>query len=223
MSVLHLADISFRYPNAKTDAIKSATCSLEAGKITAVTGASASGKTTLGKILKGFLEPQSGEIGIIRNSGEFEKAPPKQRLKQIGWSCAHPEVQIFAATVEEEVGFAPRNQGLNGSRLAERIDWALKLTGLKPEEALLKNPLALSGGEKRRVALASVIAMDCDWYVFDEPTAGLDYNGCLAVIMMAENLAGQGKGVCWITHDLDLIEDVANDILQMEEGRIVIL
>ncbi len=221
MSKIEVVDLCFSYPGSSNPVLRNVNCSIHSGQITALIGASASGKTTLGKVLKGFFEPDSGQIGIISPDGALEKCGARERLRLIGWAGAHPEVQIFAPTVWEEVGFAPSNLGLKGSEFEERIVSSLELVGLIPEMFREKNPLSLSGGEKRRIALAGVIAMGCQWYIFDEPTAGLDYMGCRQIIELAEKLKQMGCGILWISHDLEIIDRIADNLLEMKSGSII--
>ena len=214
-SKIEVIDLCFSYTGMQSQVLKNFNCSISAGQITALIGPSASGKSTLGKILKGFHEPISGKIEVRDQDSGFTAFNAKNRLKQIGWAGAHPEVQIFAPTVWEEVGFAPANQGLKGSDLENRILGALEYVGLDVDEFRGKNPMSLSGGEKRRVALAGVIAMNCQWFIFDEPTAGLDYKGIHQIIELTNRLKGQGCGLVWISHDLNLVDQLADSVLEM--------
>lgn len=217
-SKIEVVDLCFSYPGLQSLVLNNFNCSISAGQITALIGPSASGKSTFGKILKGFHEPTSGKIGVRDQDAGFIEYNTRKRLKLIGWAGAHPEVQIFAPTVMEEVGFAPANQGLKGAELEKRIVAALNQVGLNIDEFRDKHPLSLSGGEKRRVALAGVIAMGCQWYIFDEPTAGLDYKGIQQIIKLTESLKRQGCGVMWISHDLNIIECIADNVIEMESG-----
>lgn len=218
---IEVVDLCFSYPGSQDRVLNNVNCSIPAGQITALIGPSASGKSTLGKVLKGFYEPTSGKIGFGDQNGVVTEYNARARLKTIGWAGAHPEVQIFAPTVWEEVGFAPSNQGLKGIDLEQRIVTALEQVGLNPGDFQNRPPLSLSGGEKRRIALAGVIAMGCQWYIFDEPTAGLDYKGCKQIIDLAEKLKQQNCGLLWISLGTDIINCVADQIIEMKSGTTI--
>jgi len=219
---IEIKQVDFRYPGTTVAALHSINCSFPVGKVIGLIGPSASGKSTLGRLIKGLIEPTTGEIYFVNPDGERKKTNRSEHLKTVGWACAHPEVQLFAPTVWEEIAFAPSNQGLRDKYLETRVQWAMQQVGLDYDYFRDKHPLFLSGGERRRVALAGVVAMDCRWYIFDEPTTGLDYAGCRNVIKMVKSLAKKGCGVCWITHDTSLVRSIADLIWEIEDGELSI-
>lgn len=218
---LEIDHISFCYPGGMNPALTVISCSFSKGEITALVGPSASGKSTFGLIVKGLIEADSGEIRIITDAGKEIAASPGERLKLVGWAGAHPEMQIFASSVHDEVAFGPFNQGIREEELERVIHTALELVGLNPYDFINKHPYNLSGGEKRLVALASIIAMKFGWFVLDEPTAGLDYHACEKVSTLAHRLAEEGHGVCWITHDVDTVSKVAHRIWEFRRGSLI--
>lgn len=208
LSSLLLKSITYTYPHSESAVITSFSAEIPAGQVTILKGPSASGKTTLGKLIKGILKPDSGSIGVCDPSGCFVSLDEKQRMNQIGWVTAHPETQIFSETVREEVSFGPANQGYEGDDLNTRVSLALDRMGLSIEKHGNLNPILLSGGEKRRIAIAGIIAMEYTFFIMDEPTAGLDYYGIVNLIDMTKQLAGVGNGICWITHDENLVKQI---------------
>jgi len=218
---LGFEQIHYRYPGCERDVLKGISCSLKKGEITGLAGLSASGKSTFGRIAKGFAEPTKG-ISFLQYSGfEREQLSTMQRLKIVGWAGAHPELQLFAATVKGDVEFGPANLGIKGRELEDRVDWALRKVGLNPEEFLNRDPLRLSGGEKRRVALAGIIAMHMGYYIFDEPTAGLDDDGRKSFIDLIKSLKDDNCGVLWITHNIHQLAEVIDRLWLFEDGELV--
>jgi energy-coupling factor transport system ATP-binding protein len=201
--------------------LRGVTCSLNRNEITALVGLSASGKSTFGRIGKGLIEPDNGCCYLVNSDGERNKLNAEKRMKMIGWTDAHPELQLFAATVKEEVGFGPINYGIKGNDLDQRINWALNKVGLNPVEFLNRDPFRLSGGEKRRIALAGIIAMRTDYYIFDEPTAGLDDDGKESFIDLIKSLKSDDCGILWITHNISQLAGNIDRLWLFEDGELV--
>jgi len=214
--------VSYRYPGAASLALKGVTCSIGSGEVVGLVGPAASGKSTLGRLIKGLIEPTGGLFTAEEDGGDQAKAPAAFRLKTVGWAGAHPEVQIFAPTVRAEVAFGAANQGLSGGELDRRVNWALQVAGLKTNGCLERHPRSLSGGERRRLALASVVAMRCRFYLFDEPTAGLDLNGHRSFIALLRILRDEGCGMVWITHDIQSLPGVVDRLWGLEDGRLAL-
>ncbi|HHP51565.1 MAG TPA: ATP-binding cassette domain-containing protein, partial [Moorella mulderi] len=186
-----------------------------------VVGGGGAGKSTLAMIMAGLLEPSQGQVFL-------DGTPVKGRLKgeqkwfQVGIAFQQPERQIFAPTVEEEVGFGPRNLGLKGEALREKVKKALGMVGLSWEEFASRSPFTLSGGEQRRVALASVLALDPEILILDEPTAGLDPEGREGVWeAILRFQAHHRKGVVWITHNMVEVAFLAQRVAVLHQGRLV--
>jgi energy-coupling factor transporter ATP-binding protein EcfA2 len=218
---LSARSLSYRYPNAIRLAVSDVSLRWCAGERIGLVGHSGSGKSTLGQLLKGLIEPESGEILLLKYSGIPQQASVGELIGNIGWASAHPESQIFASTVRDEVAFAPRNQGLNAAEVEARVKWSLETMDIAPSEFLERYPLSLSGGEKRRLALASIVAMRGQFYIFDEPTAGLDEPGINTCLAMLNRLRDSGCGVLWITHDWSLLKGRIDRLWWMENGRII--
>ncbi|MDP8240093.1 MAG: ABC transporter ATP-binding protein [Candidatus Hatepunaea meridiana] len=220
--MLTVNHINYRYPGINSNAIDNIDCSLNRGDIVGLIGLSASGKSTFGRLLKGLIIPASGKFTLQSNDNSSVELDSKSLIKTVGWVGSHPELQIFASSVKEEIKYGPTNQGLKGQKLADRVNWSLQVVGFNPNEILGRFPGKLSGGEKRRVALASVIAMKTPYYIFDDPTAGLDYAGQKCFISILRNLRDAGYGIIWITHNVLQLQSVINRLWGLEKGKMVL-
>jgi energy-coupling factor transport system ATP-binding protein len=200
-------------------ALTDITFDVSAGMILSVVGHTGSGKSTLAYHLNGLIPPQSGEVTV--NGVNITKDPKVLRRirSMVGLVFQYPEQQIFSESVEEEIEFAPRNWGITGSALRERVQSAASTMGLD-EELLKRSPFELSGGQKRRVAIASVLASDPYCLVLDEPTAGLDVHGARELIELLERYRESGKCIIHVTHDIDLALRTSDRIAVLEEGRL---
>ena len=143
---------------------------------------------------------------------------PREVRRKVGLVFQYPEEQIFAETVADEIAFAPRNWGAGEDEIKEIIPEAIRAVGLD-EKILAASPYNISGGQKRRVAIASVIAARPAYLVLDEPTAGLDGRASLELIKTLKDFAQKGMGIVHITHDIELALDISVKILVLEDGR----
>lgn len=189
------------------------------GEIVSIVGHTGSGKSTLAQHLNGLITPQRGEVIV----DDIQVAAKSKQLRQIrrlvGLVFQYPEQQIFAESVAEEISFAPLNWGASGEELKERVGWAIGSIGLD-EAILTQNPFELSGGQKRRVAIASVLAADPKYLVLDEPMAGLDASGVAELVVLIESFRSEGRCVLHITHDLELALGVSDRIIILADGKI---
>lgn len=186
------------------------------GKATALTGCNGSGKTTLGKLIMGILKPDSGSIFV--DGQDIKKLRLFETAKKIGYLFQNPERQIFCATALEEIMFSLQHSGEDrqeAERHALELLARLAMRGRKDD-----HPLKLSRGEKQRLALLCVFAMDPPYFILDEPTAGLDANSKCELISMLDELKDSGVGILIITHDRELIERAADSVITMSGGRI---
>ena len=203
---------------------------LERGRLYAIAGHTGSGKSTLIQQMCGLLEPTSGEVLV---EGVRLKAKDKEGKKQaalarrkIGIVFQYPEQQLFEETVEADVAFGPKNQGLEPEVIAKRVKESMALVGLDYEKFGAKSPFLLSGGEKRRAAIAGVLAMEPEYLILDEPTAGLDPRGREALLQMIKELQ-RGKGgrepmtIIMVTHAMDDILRLADEMFVLKDGQLV--
>lgn len=191
------------------------------GSLIGLIGHTGSGKSTLIQHFNGLLTPTSGRI-LLRGDN---LAADKKRLRDIrfrvGLVFQFPEYQLFEETVEKDIAFGPTNMGLKPAEIAERVARAAELTGLSGE-LLKKSPFELSGGQKRRVAIAGVIAMEPELLVLDEPTAGLDPQGRDDILKCIRTYQKQGnRSVVIVSHSMDDVARFADRIIVMQKGKIL--
>ncbi len=226
MFVLETKDLTYVYgagtPFHKT-AVNRVSVGIERGEFLGIIGHTGSGKSTFIQTLNGLLRPTSGTV--LLNGKDIWAEPKKIRSVRfrVGMVFQYPEHQLFEETVLKDICFGPGNMGLSAAQAEERARRAAKFVGLD-EELLGKSPFELSGGQKRRAAIAGVIAMDPDVLVLDEPTAGLDPQGR---DMLLEQISAyhraRGSTVILVSHSMEDIARFADRVLVMNEGRAVML
>ncbi len=220
---LTVKELSHKYnsglPN-ETEALKNISFDAEKGELISIVGHTGSGKSTIAMHLNGLILPQKGYVSV--DGCQVKKNPSDLRKirQSVGLVFQYPEQQIFAETVFEEISFGPRNWGVTGKKLEDKVFAAMDMMGLDHSFAP-SNPFMLSGGEKRRVAIASVLASEPDYLVLDEPAAGLDYNGLCELTTLLKSTVKNGKCVIHITHDLELALKISDRILVISEGELV--
>lgn len=188
---------------------------------TALVGPSGSGKTTLIQHFTGLLRPTAGRISV---DGEeiWRKGFDQTRLRQrIGLVFQFPEAQLFEESVARDIAFGPHNLGWPPERIEGAVERAMRQVDLDPERFRERSPFQLSEGEKRRAAIAGVLAMEPEMIVLDEPTAGLDPRGVRGVEAMIERLLDAGRTVVVVTHNMDFVNNMAGRVLVMIAGRLV--
>lgn len=218
---LIVSDIIYEYETGtsrRVRALDGVSFELCAGDLLAVVGRTGSGKSTLAQMLNGLLLPTSGRVVVDGSETAADPALLKRVRADVGLVFQYPEQQFFAENVRSEIAFAPRNAKLADDEIAERVRWAAACVGLA-DELMDVSPFALSGGQRRRVAVASVLSMRPKYLVLDEPTAGLDSAGARAMFAMLGDLRRDGMAVVLITHDLGLALSEATRVLMLEDGR----
>lgn len=222
--VLELKNLSYVYgtgtPFEKT-AVNNLSLSIEKGEFIGVMGHTGSGKSTLVQMLNGLMKPTSGQVLL---DGEDIWANPKDIRKirfKVGMVFQYPEYQLFEETVAKDIAFGPMNMGKSGAELEKAVNDAARFTGLK-DELLEKSPFDLSGGEKRRAAIAGVIAMNPEVLVLDEPTAGLDPMGRDVLLSQIVQYHKERKNtVILVSHSMEDIARVADKIIVMNKSNLV--
>lgn len=222
--VLELKNLSYVYgtgtPFEKT-AVNNVSLSIEKGEFIGIMGHTGSGKSTLVQMLNGLMKPTSGQVlldgeDIWANSKDIRKI----RFK-VGMVFQYPEYQLFEETVAKDIAFGPTNMGKSGAELEKAVNDAARFTGLK-DELLEKSPFDLSGGEKRRAAIAGVIAMNPEVLVLDEPTAGLDPMGRDVLLSQIVQYHKERKNtVILVSHSMEDIARVADKIIVMNKSNLV--
>jgi len=212
---LEVCNLSYRYPNG-TQALKHVNLSVKEGKKTAILGPNGSGKSTLFYHLNGIILPQKGKI--IVKGREITKKNVYYVRTTVGLVFQDPDDQLFAPTVWDDLAFGPNNLGLSGDEVAARVEGVLSMLGI--EEFRDRNPDNLSGGEKKKVAIAGVLAMNPEILVFDEPTSGLDPKSTSEMIELMDELASDGRTVIISTHNVDIASSWADYIYILRKGEI---
>ena len=192
------------------------------GELLGVIGHTGSGKSTLLQHLNGLLKPEEGVIEI----GNVDITKPEVSMveirKRIGLVFQYPEYQLFEETVAKDIAFGPKNLGLSEEEIAERVKEALELVGLDYEEIKDRSPFELSGGQKRRVAIAGVIAMRPEVLILDEPTAGLDPKAHKDVLTMVEEVHKKtGNITILVSHNMADIARLSDKVLVIDSGKLV--
>lgn len=225
MSVkLEVKNLTYSYDgnsHTKKDAITDISFSVSKGEIIGIVGHTGSGKSTLVQHLNGLLKPSSGEILLDgKNIWDNPKEIRKIRAR-VGLVFQYPEYQLFEDTVYEDIAFGPKNMGFEGDELKNCVNDICKLIGIK-DEYLEKSPFDLSGGEKRRVAIAGVMAMKPEVIVFDEPVAGLDPKGREDVIKMIYDYRNAYNATVFIvSHNMEDMAQIADKLIVLSSGNMI--
>ena len=223
MPILEVKNLTHTYspgtPFEKT-AVENVSFSAEAGEFIGIIGHTGSGKSTLIQHMNGLLKPTAGEVLFHGASIWKEKKALRTLRGRIGLVFQYPEYQLFEETVRKDIAFGPSNQGLRGDELEARVETAAGFVGLDPE-LLEKSPFDLSGGQKRRVAIAGVIAMEPEVLILDEPTAGLDAAGRREIL---DNILtyqrARNATVFMVTHSMEEVARLADQLIVMDHGRV---
>lgn len=202
-------------------AIRDMSFSIKKGEILGLIGHTGSGKSTLIQHLNGLLRPDEGEVLFMGRDIHSDKAFTREVRFAVGLVFQYPEYQLFEETVERDIAFGPMNMKLPEDEVRERVLEAIKSVGLS-EDILLKSPFELSGGQKRRVALAGVIAMRPKVLILDEPTAGLDPEGREEILSYIKKYNKEtGATIVFVTHSMEDIARVVDRIIVLEKSRIL--
>ena len=203
-------------------ALEDVSFEIEDGQLVGIIGHTGSGKSTLLQHLNGLLKPTSGQIVV---SGRDITAPGVSMVeirKKIGLVFQYPEYQLFEETVAKDVAFGPKNLGLHEAEIDERVREAIELVGLDYEAVAERSPFELSGGQKRRVAIAGVIAMRPEVLILDEPTAGLDPKAHKDVLAMVEEVHRRtGNITILVSHNMADIARLSDKIIVVDSGRLI--
>ncbi|MBO5637277.1 MAG: energy-coupling factor transporter ATPase [Acidaminococcaceae bacterium] len=223
---MKLEHVSYTYmpgtPYEK-EALKDISLEIKKGEFVAVIGHTGSGKSTLVQNLNGLLHPTKGNASLdgVDLSGKSNEA--KMARGRIGMVFQYPEHQLFAETVYEDIAFGPQNLGLNYEETDARVKDAMKFVGLDFETYAGRSPFSLSGGQMRRVAIAGVVAMNPDYLILDEPSAGLDPGSRDAVFAeVMELYKKRGTAIIMVTHSMEDAAQFAKRMLVVYDGRIII-
>lgn len=208
-------------PN-ETRALENVSFQLEPGEFAAVIGHTGSGKSTLMQQLNGLLRPDSGKITV----GEVCITDPSTKMtevrRKVGLVFQYPEYQLFEETVAKDVAFGPKQVGMTGEKLDRVVEESIRLTGLDYEEVKERSPFELSGGQKRRVAIAGVLAMKPEILILDEPTAGLDPSAHRDVLELIRRIHRKERmTILLVSHNMGDVAELADRVLVMNRGKLV--
>lgn len=222
---IKIVNLSYTYmpktPNA-VEALHNVFLEIPEGKITSIIGHTGSGKSTLIQTFNGLLIPTTGEVQV----GEYKITPKKNKnknIKKLRKSLAivfqFPEYQLFEETVEKDVAFGLKNYGVKEKEAIEKAHLALNEVGID-ESFYKRSPFELSGGEKRRVAIAGILALEPDILVLDEPTAGLDPEGSQIILNIIKKYHDSGKTIILVTHDMNIVLNHSDNVVVINDGNI---
>lgn len=214
--MIEVKDVYYTFPSG-VEALKGISLNIPDGEFLAIMGQNGAGKTTLVKHFNGLLKPTKGEV-VVDGANTREMSVAKL-ARNVGFVFQNPDHQLFCESVEEEIAFGLRNFGFEESLTKKRVDWALNLLDLM--EYRQTSPFLLSGGERKRVALASVLAWDPKTVVLDEPTIGQDHQQKEKLRQFIVQLNSQGKTVVVVTHDVEFVAESNPRVVLMTEGKIV--
>ena len=208
MGLIELEHVSFSYDGEERKVLSDISLSIEKGTFLSVIGHNGSGKSTFSRLLNGLLIPTSGKV-LVDGLDTANRKNLKEIRRKVGVVFQNPDNQIVSDTVEEDTAFAPENLGLGRKEISERVERSLLAVGLIDKR--YDNPNELSGGEKARLSLAGILAMDPEVLVLDEVTAMLDLDGRNRIMEILQDLKAQGKTIIFITHHTE--ETLSSDRL----------
>ena len=223
MPILETKNLSYVYSDGtpfRITAINNVNISIEKGEFVGIIGHTGSGKSTLVQHLNGLLTPSSGEVLLDGKNINESKITRRQARFKVGLCFQYPEYQLFESTVYKDISFGPKNMGLSEDEIDNRVKKAADFVGLKPD-MLNKSPFDLSGGEKRRVAIAGVMAMEPEILILDEPSAGLDPRGRdMIAEMISSYRKTTGSTVIIVSHSMEDVAKSADKVLVMNKSEV---
>ena len=223
MPILETKNLSYVYSDGtpfRVTAINNVNISIEKGEFVGIIGHTGSGKSTLVQHLNGLLTPSSGEVLLDGKNINESKITRRQARFKVGLCYQYPEYQLFESTVYKDISFGPKNMGLSEDEIDNRVKKAADFVGLKPD-MLNKSPFDLSGGEKRRVAIAGVMAMEPEILILDEPSAGLDPRGRdMIAEMISSYRKTTGSTVIIVSHSMEDVAKSADKVLVMNKSEV---
>ncbi|MBQ9978429.1 MAG: energy-coupling factor transporter ATPase [Clostridia bacterium] len=225
MAKIKLENVSFLYGKGTSyckEALKNVNIEIKEGSITGLIGHTGSGKSTMLQLLNGLAKPAEGKV-YLDGEDIWEKPKDIGKIRfRVGLVMQYPEYQLFEETVEKDIAFGPKNMGLSEAEISERIREAIDFVGLSPD-VLSKNPFDLSGGQKRRVAIAGVIAMRPEVLVLDEPAAGLDPQGRDIILGgVFKYREKTGATVIIVSHSMEDMARLCDNIIVLSHGEVVL-
>ena len=216
MTQIEFHDVSFVHQNGAR-ALDGVSLSIEKDELVGVVGENGAGKTTLVRHINGLLKPATGDVRV--GGVDTRDVSVAQLARSVGIAFQNPDHQLFSESVEREITFALRNFGFEESLIEKRLTWALQFFGLEPYRK--SSPLILSGGEKKRLTMASILAWDPEIVVLDEPTVGQDALQKEKLVEIIKELHSSGKTIIVVSHDVEFLWSIQPRVLVMRQGRIL--
>lgn len=216
MTLIEFADVSFVHQTGVV-ALNDVNLKIAKGETVAIVGENGAGKTTLVRHINGLLKPTKGNVTM--DGVDTRQTTTATLSRKVGIAFQNPDHQLFSESVENEVKFAMKNFGFAEDLISQRLDWALKFLGL--EQYRKSSPLLLSGGEKKRLTLACILAWDPEVVVLDEPTVGQDALQKEKLAQIFKLLQSTGKTIIIVSHDVEFLWPIQPRLIVMSSGRIV--
>jgi energy-coupling factor transport system ATP-binding protein len=216
LALIKFEDVTFVHQTG-VKALDKVTLSIDGGEIIGIVGENGAGKTTLVRHINGLLKPLSGQVTV--DGQRTTEVSTAKLARKVGIAFQNPDHQLFSDSVEKEVAFALVNFGFEPSVIEERVNWALDFFGL--ERYRKSSPLILSGGEKKRLTLASILAWDPSIVILDEPTVGQDANQKEKLTEVTRHLHSDGKTLIIVSHDVEYLWSLQPRIVVMRQGKVV--
>jgi energy-coupling factor transport system ATP-binding protein len=215
MAIIELKSIRFAYPSG-TEALHGVSLAVESGESLAVIGQNGAGKTTLIKMVNGLLRPTEGQVRVF---GEDIQAVSTAKLaRKVGFVFQNPRTQIFLGSVQAEAEFGPRKIGMAEEKVKERVNYALGLVGLSEQSKT--HPYDMTPADRKLLTIASIVSMDPQILILDEPTGGLDYVAANRVAAVVEAFLALGRTVITVAHDMDFVARCFKRVVVMKQGRV---
>ncbi|MEM4196428.1 MAG: ATP-binding cassette domain-containing protein [Methanothermobacter sp.] len=218
MKIIEAVNVRYTYPDG-TEALKGINFHARRGEVVALLVPNGAGKSTLFLHFNGILQPTSGKVLVDGKEIDYSKSGLIEVRQKVGIVFQNPDDQLFAPRVDEDVAFGPLNMGLDEDEVKERVKDALRKVGMSGYED--RPPHHLSGGEKKRVAIAGILAMKPDIMILDEPTSGLDPRGASQILRLLHELNEEGMTIIISTHDVDLAPLYSDRIYIISGGEII--
>ena len=224
---LELKDVFFKYQNFGMDSkngtsvLTNVSLTITQGTLIGIVGASGSGKTTLLQIMNGLLKPNSGHVLLDNQTAYYKGESFLDWHKKVGLVSQFPEIQFFENTIFDEIAYGLRNRNISENDIETRIKKVLRELDLDLINAREETPFQLSQGQKRRIAIASILVMNPEIIIFDEPTSALDFTGIKIISKLISKLHQQNRTVIMASHDMDFIYHLVDRIIALHKGKII--
>jgi energy-coupling factor transporter ATP-binding protein EcfA2 len=215
--IIKVRDVRFRYSESEPWVLNGIDLDIFKGEFIAFVGQNGAGKTTLVKHFNGLLLPTEGQI--LLNDQDTRKLSIENTARVVGYCYQNPDHQIFAGSVTEEIAFGPKNLGMTKEQVDAAVEHAIKLVGL--EDSRTRYPFMLGRGERQKLAVASILAMNSPILIVDEPTTGMDIRGSRSIMKLLSEWHAAGQTILVITHDMNIVAEFVPTMVVMAQGKVL--